>query len=188
MKRKRKRIAGLRRAVICVAMFLIALPTSSARAQSTSTTGASKPQAASTSPQTAALQHDFFAALRDGNVNKFLSYVPEEGLHVGPEATLVSRADIEDQMSHHRGLYCKLFDSSCIEAPIKLDASSRACSDRELLTHSQKVRTAATETVRNHVRQAILVAEVKNDACGGARLIDFIFNEVQGQWKLFSAP
>jgi hypothetical protein len=64
----------------------------------------------------------------------------------------------------------------------------RACSDRELLTHSEKVRTAATETVRNGVRQAIMVAEVKNKNCGGANLVDFIFNYEHGGWKLFSAP
>ena len=114
--------------------------------------------------------------------------MPDEGLHVGPQASPVSRAEVEQQLSHHRDLYCTLFDSSCIEAPIKLDASSRACSDRELLTHSEKVRTAATETVRNAVRQAILVAEVKNDPCGGTKLIDFIFNNVNGEWKLFSVP
>ena len=59
---------------------------------------------------------------------------------------------------------------------------------RELLPRSEKVRTAASETVRNGVRQAILVAEVKNKRCGGANLVDFIFNYVQGEWKLFSAP
>jgi hypothetical protein len=42
--------------------------------------------------------------------------------------------------------------------------------------------------VRNGVRQAILVAEVKNNRCGGTNLVDFIFNYVQGEWKLFSAP
>jgi hypothetical protein len=32
------------------------------------------------------------------------------------------------------------------------------------------------------------VAEVKNHRCGGANLVDFIFNYVQGEWKLFSVP
>ena len=159
----------------------------SAAAQSASAS-ASKAPHASVSPNTAALERDFFAAIRQGNAKKFLSYVPDEGIHVGPQATPVSRAEVEEQLSHHRGLYCTLFDSSCIEAPIKLDASARACSDRELLTHSEKVRTAATETVRNGVRQAILVAEVKNKNCGGANLVDFIFNHEHGEWKLFSAP
>ena len=176
-------IAGQRRSIITGAVFLVALQTTSA--QSPSASGTSH---ASGAPQTAALERDFFAAIRDGDAKKFLSYVPTEGLHLGPQATPTSRAEVEEQLSHHRGLYCKLFDSSCIDAPIKLDNSARACSDRELLTHSEKVRTAASETVRNSVRQAILVAEVKNDPCGGAKLIDFIFNYVQGEWKLFSAP
>jgi hypothetical protein len=188
---KRKWIAGLRRAVIFSAMFssVLTTQTTSAAAQSTSPPGASKasPHAA-ISPQTAALERDFFAAIRHGNATKFLSYVPEEGLHVGSQAQPVGRAEVEEQLSHRRGLYCKLFDSSCIDSAIKLNASSRACSDRELLTHSEKVRTAASETVRNGVRQAILVAEVKNQRCGGANLIDFIFNYVHGEWKLFSAP
>ena len=159
----------------------------SAAAQSASPSAPEAPHA-SVSPQTAALERDFFAAIRQKNAKKFLSYVPDEGIHVGPQATPMSRAEVEAQLSHHRGIYCMLFDSSCIEAPIKLDASARACSDRELLTHSEKVRTAATETVRNGVRQAILVAEVKNKICGGANLVDFIFNYEQGGWKLFSAP
>ena len=160
----------------------------SATASSVAQSSAPKAPRASVSPQTAALERDFFAAIRTGDAGKFLSYVPEEGIHVGPQAQPVGRAEVEAQLSHRRGLYCKLFDSSCIDTPVKLDASSRACSDRELLTHSEKVRTAASETVRNGVRQAILVAEVKNKRCGGAMLIDFIFNYQQGEWKLFSAP
>ena len=183
-------MAGLRRCIIFGAVFssVLLTQTTCARAQSASASGASGTPHVSISPQTAALERDFFAAIREGNAKKFLSYVPEEGFHVGPQAKSVSRAEVEEQLSHRRDLYCKLFDSSCIDAPIKLDASSRACSDRELLTHSEKVRTAASETVRNSVRQAILVAEVKNKRCGGTNLVDFIFNYVHGEWKLFSVP
>ena len=109
-------------------------------------------------------------------------------MNVGARADHVSRAEIEQQFAQHRDLYCKLFDSSCIQSPIKLDASTRPCSYRELLTASEKVRTAATDAVRGGVRQAILVAEVKNNQCSGVGLIDFIFNEDRGEWKLFSAP
>jgi len=147
---------------------------------------------ASSSHQTASepttLEHDFFAAIREGDAKKFLSYVPEQGMNVGAQAKHITRSDVEQQFAQHRGLYCKLFDSSCIQSPIKLDASARACSYRELLTHSEKVRTAATEAVRGGVRQAILVAEVKNDQCSGVGLIDFIFNEGHGGWELFSVP
>ena len=181
-------MGGRRRAMICGAVFSVVLQAAFVAAQTTPAPGSSKTNRASISPQTAALERDFFAAIRQGDAKKFLSYVPEEGIQVGPQASPVSRAEVEQQLSHHRDLYCTLFDSSCIEAPIKLDASSHACSDRELLTHSEKVRTAASETVRNAVRQAILVAEVKNDPCGGTKLIDFIFNNVNGEWKLFSIP
>jgi len=99
----------------------------------------------------------------------------EGGVNFGPQVQHVTRGDVEQQLLSHRGLYCQLFDSSCIDAAIKLDASERACSYRELLAHSL-VRTAATETTRNGVRQAILVAEVKNDQCPSERLVDFIFN------------
>src|ERR1039457_5142931 len=172
---KMKWRAGLRGAVIFSAMLssMLTTQTTSAAAQSASPPGASKAPHASITPQTAALQRDFFAAIRQGDARKFLSYVPEEGLHRGPQARLVSRAEVEEQLSHRRDLYCKLFDSSCLEAPINLDASSPACS---LLTRLEKVRTAASETVRSGVRRAILVAEIKNDRCGGANLVDFIFN------------
>jgi len=59
---------------------------------------------------------------------------------------------------------------------------------RELLNHSESVRTVASETVRSGVTQAILVAEVKNSRCGGTRLIDFIFNREGDGWRLFSVP
>ncbi len=134
------------------------------------------------------LERDFFAAIREGDAKRFLSYVPEPGINVGRRAQHVSRADIEQQLAQRRDLYCKLFDSSCIQSPAKLDAGVRACSYRELLTRSEKVRTAATEAVRGGVRQAILVAEVKNDQCAGLGLIDFIFNEGHSGWELFSAP
>jgi hypothetical protein len=142
---------------------------------------------ATASASTAALQRGFLAAIRDGDAKKFMSYVPEAGVNLGPQVQHVSRDDVEQQLRAHHGLYCKLFDSSCIDGAMKLDASERACSYRELLTHFV-VRTAATETTRNGVRQAILVAEVKNDQCPSERLIDFIFNYEAGGWKLFSIP
>ncbi len=161
--------------------------------------GASAPQAAfaqtSFSSETSknsesvkTLERDFFDAVREGNANKVLSYIPESGINLGPQAQHVTRKEIEQQFQSHRGLYCKLFDTSCIEAPINLENSARACSDRELLTHSEKVRTAASEVTRNSVQQAVLVAQVKNDQCPNDKLIDFIFNLNADGWKLFSAP
>ncbi len=145
---------------------------------------AAKPAAISAST----LEQDFFAIVRRGDTAQFLTYVPKDGVNVGPNAQLTTRSEIEDQFAHHRGLYCTLFDSSCIQSTIKLDASTPPCSYRELLTQSEKVRTAATEATRNGVRQAILIAEVHNQKCAGPGLIDFIFNYHQGGWKLFSIP
>jgi hypothetical protein len=167
---------------ICGLLLLAGLV--AAEAQSASPPGTQHPAA----PEPTALEREFFAAIREGDAKKFLAYIPEQGVNVGPRAEHVDRAEIEQQFAQHRGVYCKLFDSSCIQTPIKLDAGLRACSYRELLTHSEKVRTAATEAVRGGVRQAILVAEVKNDQCAGLGLIDFIFNEGHGRWELFSAP
>jgi len=134
------------------------------------------------------LENEFFAAIRDGDAKKFLSYVPERGVNVGARAEHVSRVEVEQQFAQHRGLYCKLFDSSCIQSSTKPGTGPRTCSYQEMLTHSEKVRTAATDVVRGGVHQAILVAEVKNDQCSGVGLIDFIFNEEPSGWKLFSAP
>ena len=136
----------------------------------------------------AALERSFFAIVRGGDVKQFLSYVPDDGVNIGRNAQHFTRAEIEEQLTRHNGVYCKLFDSSCIEGTIKLDASARPCSYRELLTQSEKVRTASTETTRNGVRQAILVAEVHNQKCAGPALVDFIFNYHRGGWKLFSIP
>jgi hypothetical protein len=134
------------------------------------------------------LKHDFFAVIREGNAEKFLAYVSKDGVNVGSEPQHQSRDEVEQQMREHRGLYCKLFDSSCIDAPIKLDESARPCSYREVLTHSQNAHLAATETVRNRVRQAILLARVNDGQCPGTKLIDFIFNAESEGWKLFSIP
>ena len=158
---------------------------SMAVAQTASSPGATTP---ATAEKPAVLEREFFSAIREGNTKKFLSYVPEQGVNVGSRAEHVSRKAIEQQFAQHRDLYCTLFDSSCLQSPIQLDASTRPCSYRELLTMSEKVRTAATDAVRGGVRQAILVAEVKNNQCSGLGLIDFIFNEDRGEWKLFSAP
>ncbi|MFZ0795873.1 MAG: hypothetical protein WAM65_19060 [Candidatus Korobacteraceae bacterium] len=139
-------------------------------------------------PTPTALEQDFFAAIREGNAKKVLSYVPKHGVNLGAEAQPVTRAEVEQQFLAHRGLYCRLFDSSCINAPINLDNSARACSYRELLTHSQKVRTAASAMTRNGVQQAVLVARIQNDRCPNGKLIDFIFNLEADGWKLFSIP
>jgi len=163
--------------------LLLVTGASPARAQSGSSTSTSTHPAAE---PPAELEREFFAAIREGDAKKFLSYVPEQGINVGPRAQHVSRPEIEQQFTQHRDLYCKLFDSSCIQ--IKLDVGAYVCSYRELLTRSEKVRTAATEAVRGGVRQAILVAEVKNDQCAGIGLMDFIFNEAHGGWHLFSVP
>jgi hypothetical protein len=141
------------------------------------------------SASAAQLEQNFFALLRAGDASDLLTYVPAGGVNVGRDAQHLSHAEVEDQLAHHQGLYCKLFDSACLTSEIKLDQSNvRACSYRELLTKSQKVRTAATETTRNGVRQAILVARVQNDSCAGVGLVDFIFNLESDGWKLFSVP
>lgn len=134
----------------------------------------------------ATLEREFFAVIRDGDALKFLSYVPDDGVNLGRYADHSTRAEVEDQLTHRTGLYCKLFDSACIQAGTK--TAAKPCSYREMLTQSEKVRTASTETTRNNVRQAILVAEVRNQKCAGPGLIDFIFNYQKGGWKLFSIP
>lgn len=135
------------------------------------------------------LEQSFFALIRSGKPEKLLSYVSKGGVNVGKDAQHLTREDVRDQIANQRGLYCKLFDSACIQSEIQLDNSKvHACSYRELLTKSKKVRTAASETTRNGVHQAILVAEVKNDNCTGVGLIDIIFNRQSDGWKLFSIP
>jgi hypothetical protein len=139
-------------------------------------------------PSPHALEHAFLDAVRDGNAQKVLAYIPDGGVNVGREAQHLTHAEVEQQFQSHRGLYCKLFDSSCIAATIDLANSARTCSYRELLSTSQKLRTAASEVTRSGVQQAVLVAEVKNDQCPGQNLIDFIFNLQADGWKLFSIP
>jgi hypothetical protein len=154
-----------------------------AAAQASSALGKS-----TTSPSPTVLERDFIDALREGNAQKILSYIPDGGVNVGREAQHVTHAEVEQQFQSHRGVYCKLFDSSCIEATIDLGNSGRTCSYRELLTNSQKLRTAASEVTRGGVRQAVLVAEVKNDQCPEQKLVDFIFNLQADGWRLFSIP
>lgn len=155
----------------------------SAMAQSAST-----PDKASQSESSKALEKDFFAAIRDGDANRVLSYIPKGGVNAGPDVRHLSRQEVEEQFQAHRGLYCNLFDSSCIDAAINLGNSTRVCSDREMLTHSEKARTASSEVTRNGVQQAVLVAVVTNDQCSNTKLIDFIFNLDADGWKLFSIP
>lgn len=136
-------------------------------------------QTAKSPPEPAkTLEGKFFAALRSGNSKAILAYVPESGATVG--AQHATRDEIQKQLQQHRGVYCKLFDSSCLV--------DHACSYRELLTRSEHVRTAATEVTRNGVRQAVLVAQAQNQRCSDQKLIDFIFNLQGDSWKLFSIP
>jgi hypothetical protein len=134
------------------------------------------------------LERNFFSVLRTGDSNAILSYVPTGGVNVGAGAQHVSREEIKRQLQFHHGLYCKLFDSSCIDTPIQLDNVLRACSYRELLTHSEKVHTSGSELTRNGVQQAVLVARIDNKQCPNDKLIDFIFNLQADGWKLFSIP
>jgi len=135
-----------------------------------------------------ALERDFFAALREGNADKILAYVPERGINVGADEQHETRNQVEQQFQLHQGLYCKLFDSSCIKAAIDLANSSRSCSYRELLTHSDEVHTASSQLTREGVQQAVLVARIQNKQCPSDKLIDFIFNLHADGWKLFSIP
>ena len=173
----------LPQAILCLALYApLAVAAQTVPKPPAAADAASTP--ASVSP--AELERTFFAIIRSGDALKLLSYVPKDGVNLGRDAHHATRDEIEEQFSSHTGLYCKLFDSACLAADRK--ASGPACSYRELLTQSDKVRTASTETTRNGVRQAIVVAEVHNDRCAGAFLIDFIFNYQHGGWKLFSIP
>ncbi len=136
----------------------------------------------------AALEEQFFGAIRTGDAHRVLSYVGKGGVNVGPDVQHTTQEQVEQEFGGHRGLYCKLFDSSCIQAPINLENSARTCSYRELLTHSESVHTAASEITRNNVRQAVLVARIKNNDCPSQNLIDFVFNLDADGWKLFSIP
>jgi len=134
------------------------------------------------------LEQKFFSALRSGDSNAILAYISADGVNVGSNPQHVSHDEAERQLRFHHGLYCKLFDSTCIDTPIQLDNVQRACSYRELLTHSEKVHTAASEVTRGGVQQAVLVARVENKQCPNDKLIDFIFNLNADGWKLFSIP
>lgn len=180
-----KRRSGLHDRLLCGAMFAAVVLATFGPASAQTSTESSK---AGASASTATLEREFFAALREGNTKAFLSYIPKQGVNLGSQPQHTSREEVEQQFQSHRGLYCKLFDSSCIDAPIDLGNSARACSYRELLTHSEKVNTAASEMTRSGVRQAVLVARIKNDQCSNPKLIDFIFNYESGGWKLFSIP
>jgi len=144
------------------------------------------PYAKAGPPTVSELEKTFFAVLRSGDTLQFLSYVPEDGVNLGRDAEHATKTVIEEQLTKRTELYCKLFDTSCLHTIP--GAHAPACSYRQLLNNSQKVRTASTKTTRNQVRQAILVAEVQNDECGGHMLIDFIFNQQPDGWKLFSIP
>jgi len=152
------------------------------------TSPAASAPASTDSESPSALQEEFFAIVREGDALQFLSYVPEDGVNLGRDAQHTTRAAVEQQLTTKTGLYCKLFDSACLQSESKLAPSTQACSYRELLKKSEKVRLASTETTRNNVRQAILLAQVQNEKCGGAVLIDFIFNRQHDGWKLFSIP
>ena len=149
---------------------------------------AAQSKSASHAESANALERKFFDALRTGDTDAILSYVPESGVNIGAGAARVTRDEIERQLRFHHGLYCKLFDSSCIDTPIQLNNAQRPCSYRELLTHSDKVHTAASEVTRNGVQQAVLVARIQNTQCPNDKLIDFIFNLNADGWKLFSVP
>ena len=174
-----------RRTFSLYALVLAMLIGMSGVAGAQSATGAQKNQ---DQESVQALERDFFAAIRSGDSNKILSYIPESGVSVGSDGQHASRDQIQQQFQARQGLYCKLFDSSCIKTPIQLDNSSPSCSYRELLTHSEKVRTAASEVTRNGVEQAVLVAQVDNAKCPSQKLIDLIFNLQADGWKLFSIP
>jgi hypothetical protein len=164
-----------------LAFGILAALTIPAAAQSTE-----KSQANQAAESVHALESKFFGAIRSGDAEAILSYIPQGGLNVG--AQHASRDELERQVRFHHGLYCKLFDASCIDTPIPLDNAQRACSYRELLTHSEKVRTAASEVTRGGVQQAVLVARIQNRQCPNDKLIDFIFNLHADGWKLFSVP
>jgi hypothetical protein len=150
-----------------------------------STTESSKP---SSRESVNALEQKFFSVLRAGDSDAVLAYISDGGVNVGATPQHQSRDEVERQLRFHHGLYCKLFDSSCIDTPIQLNNSQRACSYRELLTHSEKVHTAASEVTRSGVQQAVLVARIENKQCPNDKLIDFIFNLNADGWKLFSIP
>ena len=175
----------LLRCWLCCLPVVVVLLLGSGRAAAQASSAKSN---AETSVTPAALQHDFFDAIRAGEAPQVLSYVAKGGVNVGPDTQHMTQDQVEQEFLAHRGLYCKLFDSSCMQAPINLDNSARTCSYRELLTDSKNVHTAASQITRNGVRQAVLVARIKNDQCPNQTLIDFVFNLDADGWKLFSIP
>lgn len=176
------------RVVVRLVLWSVLIGTSAFLAAQNDSAQATAKSSETTAITPSELEKQFTAVIRNGDALKFLSYVPDDGAHLGKHADATTRGEIEEQLTHRTGLYCKLFDSACLASSSMTDDPKTACSYRELLTQSEKVRTASSEITRNGVRQAILIAQAQNQKCGGSVLIDFIFNAQKGEWKLFSIP
>jgi hypothetical protein len=64
----------------------------------------SGPSHHASSGPTAALKRDFFEIIQRGEADKFLSYVPKQGIDVGAQAEHVSPSEVERQFLHRNGL------------------------------------------------------------------------------------
>jgi hypothetical protein len=137
-----------------------------------------------TPPELQKIRADFLGALRQGNVNRFISLISEDGITLGTERPLTKKQIIE-QLRTKTELYCVLFDSKCLNR--ERDASSRVCSYRELLATSDEV-AASIALHDNDPEQASLLAEVKNFHCSERDTLDFTFARVASGWKLSAIP
>jgi hypothetical protein len=119
-------------------------------------------------------------ALRNGDSDFLLTVVDRSGIFMGIDTPKMSVARFKEDLAAKRGVYCVIFDSSCLGEKWRGNSGSPS-SIREILL-KQPVRMSLPSKVEG--AQKVRAVVVCKDDGSGEVLLTFVFRHAGDNWKL----
>lgn len=136
----------------------------------------------------------FIDAVKSGESKTFLALVSRQGVVFGVDVPPLSFEMIRTQISRKQGVYCGLFDTSCLRQG---DARERAnlgvpASKEPIYSIREQLRQANSLNVRAGVSRAgaswlgLVTVELRKDLFQSPLEFEFVYEE--GRWRLSGLP
>ena len=142
--------------------------------------------------------HEFVAIVESGEPSRLPDFWSKSGVTFGVDGAVISRQRVVRQLQQRLDLYCFFFDITCLrEQDDEQRRAAKAPPRKDVLySYRDLFRNAKSKDFKldqdrdggvliGHVRVTVTSDET---AVAGKRVVEFIFANENGQWKLTSVP
>lgn len=151
------------------------------------TEGASKEKTAALPKDLEELQQRFLRAIKEKNADLFLGFVSDDGIYLGVDSGKLSKKDVAHEIKMRKGVYCLLFDSTCLRAETHDETCSYSYS--QMLSDAEKIKISTSLGNYKNTPQAEITVSVRDyRGTSSSEMLNFIFNREASGWRLIAIP